>query len=194
MNTRSEQKEKRRQEILNIGLDLFIRKGFAATKISDIAERANMSIGLLFHYFKSKEELYEELIQIGISGSKAILPDADTDPIAFFEATAKKVLDYAVNDPFTAKMFVLINQAEHGDGANESIMKHLQQDEETLASFAALIEEGQRNGTIRAGNAMALVVAFWAAIQGICEMIALNPDTPCPQSEWIVDILRRKES
>lgn len=68
ITTRNEQKEKRRQEILNSGLDLFIHKGFTATKISDIAKKAKMSVGLLFHYFKSKEHLYEELIKFAMSG------------------------------------------------------------------------------------------------------------------------------
>lgn len=55
MSTRDEQKEKRRKEILTAGLDLFIRKGYSATKIKDIAEHVGMSVGLLFHYFESKE-------------------------------------------------------------------------------------------------------------------------------------------
>ena len=49
METRKEQKEKRRQEILLAGLDLFVTKGYAATKITDIAKQAGMSTGLLFH-------------------------------------------------------------------------------------------------------------------------------------------------
>ena len=56
---RQEQKEARRQEILYVALDLFVKKGYAATKITDIAEKASMSVGLLFHYFESKEKLYE---------------------------------------------------------------------------------------------------------------------------------------
>ena len=68
MGIREEQREKRREEILAAGLDLFIRKGYVATKISDIAAQVGMSVGLLFHYFQSKENLYEELIKYGIQG------------------------------------------------------------------------------------------------------------------------------
>lgn len=193
MNKRQEQKERRRKEILAIGLDLFIRKGFVATKISDIAEQAGMSTGLMFHYFKSKEELYEELIRIGLSGSKAILPDEASEPLAYFSATARKVLDYAVNDPFVAKMFVLVNQAEFTNSTNITVQEHLRQDVETFTQFIKLIVNGQENGTIREGNPTALAIAFWAAVQGICEILALHPETPCPNSEWLVDILRRRD-
>jgi hypothetical protein len=37
---------------------------------------------------------------------------------------------------------------------------------------------------------MALAIAFWSAIQGVANALALNANAPCPQSEWIVDILR----
>ena len=43
METRKEQKEKRRQEIICAALELFVSKGYAATKVTDIAERVNMS-------------------------------------------------------------------------------------------------------------------------------------------------------
>ena len=69
METRKEQKERRRQEILQAGLELFVTRGYAATKIADIAKKVGMSTGLLFHYFESKEKLYEALVQMGLEGT-----------------------------------------------------------------------------------------------------------------------------
>src|SRR4051794_19108421 len=66
MNSRDAQREKRKEEILLCSLNIFIKKGFAATKIRDIASELKISTGLFFHYFKSKEEIYEELITIAI--------------------------------------------------------------------------------------------------------------------------------
>ncbi|WP_091547289.1 TetR/AcrR family transcriptional regulator [Alkaliphilus peptidifermentans] len=191
MSTRAEQKEKRRLEILKVSLDLFIRKGYAATKITDIAQEANMSVGLLFHYFPSKDKLYEELIRIGMSGPKMVMAEDQSDPLTFFESTAKNILHYAVSDPFVAKMFVLIRQAEYNDAIPENIKELLQLDD-TYTQSALLMEKGQQNKTIRQGNTTALTIAFWAAIQGVCEALALDPTTPCPESDWIVDIIRRK--
>ena len=51
---------------------------------------------------------------------------------------------------------------------------------------------GQREGTVRAGDPTALSIAFWAAIQGIAEELAVYPDMPCPEPEWIVDIVRKR--
>ena len=191
MSSRLEQKEKRRQDILMAGLELFIHKGFAATKISDIAAMVNMSVGLLFHYFKSKEHLYEELIKLGMSGPKTIMLNDKSDPLTFFETTASQIFEYASKDPLTAKMFVLMKQVQYNDSAPESV-KLILKDEDTIKQTSLLMEQGQRNGTIREGNPLALSLAYWAAVQGVCEELAINPDFPCPQSDWIVDIIRRK--
>jgi hypothetical protein len=56
-----------------------------------------------------------------------------------------------------------------------------------------LIQEGQQLGEIKEGNAQALSIALWCSIQGIAEEIAMNPNSPFPQADWIIDILRSKE-
>lgn len=191
MGIREEQKEKRRQEILFAGLKLFTRKGYTATKISDIAMLAGMSTGLMFHYFESKEKLYEELIKLGMSGPMSVMSVTYEEPITFFEESARMILDYIKSDPIVADMFVLMNQAFYNDAAPESV-KALLSGFDTFTPTAKLIEAGQKNKTIRDGDPRALAAAFWCAIQGIAEEIAIHPDTPCPDSTWIVDIIRRK--
>lgn len=193
MGVRDEQKEKRREEILMAGLDLFIRKGFTATTIKDIAGQVGMSVGLLFHYFKSKEELYEELIQYGISGPMGTMAGTDMEPLAFFETTAELIMQYIQAEPFAAKMFVLMSRAFYNEAVPPSV-KTLLQGFDIYTPTAALMRQGQLNGTIREGDSLALSIAYWSAIQGIAEQYALNPDYPCPESEWIADIIRRKKA
>lgn len=54
-------RQARRGEIFRAAGHVFAKKGFAATKIADIAAEASLSHGLLYHYFRSKEEVYEAL-------------------------------------------------------------------------------------------------------------------------------------
>lgn len=192
MGIREEQKEKRREEILTAGLDLFIRKGYSATKIKDIAERADMSVGLLFHYFNSKEKLYEELITRGISGPMNIMMLSNQEPLEFFRLAAEQIFRYIQEEHDVAKMFVLMSQAHYNDAAPQSI-KDLLRGFDIYTPTKELIKKGQANGTIREGDSYALSIAYWCAIQGIAEQLALNPNTPCPESEWVVDILRRSQ-
>jgi len=191
MGVREDQKEKRRNEILSAGLDLFIRKGYAATKINDIAEQVGMSVGLLFHYFESKEKLYEELITLGIAGPMSIMDSSGMEPLEFFERTAEKIFYYIQTGSFSAKMFVLMSQAFYNEAAPQSIRDMLQ-GFDIYTPTTALIQKGQANGTIREGDPYALAIAYWCAIQGIAEQMAQTPDAPCPESNWIVDMIRRK--
>jgi len=64
---------------------------------------------------------------------------------------------------------------------------------DVIVKSISLIEEGQRQGIIRGGNPIALALAFWLSIQANVEMIVLNPDTPYPESNWFVDILRASD-
>ncbi len=121
MNVRNEQRKKRKQEILAAALDLFIRRGYAATKISDIAQSVGMSVGLLFHYFESKEKLYESLVRYGISGPMSTMGFTGDEPLRFFEETAEKIIHSIHEQPFIAKMFVLMNRAFYNDAAPQSV-------------------------------------------------------------------------
>lgn len=193
MGVRNEQKEKRRNEILTAGLDLFIRKGYASTKISDIAQRVGMSAGLLFHYFESKEKLYEELVKYGISGPMSVIAPTDKEPLVFFEDAAKMIFQIIKTQPFTAKMFVLMSQAFYNEAAPQSV-KDMLRDFDIYTPTSRLIQKGQANGTIREGDPFALSLAYWCAIQGIAEQMALNPDFTCPESDWIIGIIRRRST
>ena len=190
MTARSDQKEIRRKQILSAALDLLIQKGFAGTKITDIADAVGMSVGLLFHYFDSKERIYEELVQTGFARSQSIMSAKRGEPLAFFESTAELILDRAASDPFTAKMFVLMSQAAGNDFLPQEIRDHLKRD--VIQKSAKIIRAGQSAGTIRKGDPLALSLAFWGTIQGVCQIVAVNPDFPCPEANWVVDMLRNK--
>lgn len=55
--------EVRKQEILDAAIQVFARKGYDKTSISDIAAEANMSQGLCYRYFPSKEDIYNEAVE-----------------------------------------------------------------------------------------------------------------------------------
>jgi AcrR family transcriptional regulator len=59
-------KEARPAELMAAALDLFVEKGFAATRLDDVAARAGVSKGTLYLYFSSKEDLFKAVIRSGI--------------------------------------------------------------------------------------------------------------------------------
>ena len=53
----------RRQELLDAAVQVFARKGFRAARVGDIAEHAGVAHGLLYHYFRSKDEVLETIFR-----------------------------------------------------------------------------------------------------------------------------------
>ncbi len=66
------------EQILISALNLFCEKGYYSTSIDDIAQQAQISKGLIYHYFKSKEEMLAELVEIRIHDVLVVMNAAST--------------------------------------------------------------------------------------------------------------------
>lgn len=73
------EKEQRREDILNAAEEIFFEKGLALATMDEIAERAELSKGTLYLYYKSKEDLY---LAVGLRGGEILYQK-------FLEATPK---------------------------------------------------------------------------------------------------------
>lgn len=193
MENRKEQKERRRQEIMFAALELFVSKGYAATKVTDIAERVQMSAGLLFHYFESKEKLYETLVRMGLEGTAYPAEQKCDHAIEFFLRFTTQLFDYMRQQPVMAKMFVLMAEAQRSEGTPDHI-REIAMGVNTIEQFVPIIEWGQQEGTIRPGDPLVLSNAFWCSIQGIAERYATNREIDLPDADWVVDIVRRRQA
>lgn len=63
---RRRRKEARPAELTHAALDLFVEKGYAATRLEDVAARAGVSKGTLYLYFESKEALFKAVVREGL--------------------------------------------------------------------------------------------------------------------------------
>lgn len=54
----------KRDEILNAALELFLKNGYEATSIRMILERVNGEVGMFYHYFNSKEEVFDKAVEL----------------------------------------------------------------------------------------------------------------------------------
>jgi AcrR family transcriptional regulator len=64
---RQRRKEARPQELLAAALELFVEKGFAATRTEEVAQHAGVSKGTLYLYYPSKEELFKAVVRQNLS-------------------------------------------------------------------------------------------------------------------------------
>lgn len=77
-------KDARPEELTAAALELFVERGFAATRLDDVAKRAGVSKGTLYLYFDSKEALFKAVIQGGVlpvlEAGEALLDEFPDDP------------------------------------------------------------------------------------------------------------------
>ena len=89
---RARRKEERPGELLAAALDLFVEKGFAATRAEEVAARAGVSKGTLFLYYKSKEELFKAVVRENISNRF----HEWTNEFESYEGSTTELLRYAM--------------------------------------------------------------------------------------------------
>ncbi|HEY8905147.1 MAG TPA: TetR/AcrR family transcriptional regulator [Rhodoferax sp.] len=85
---RARRKDARPGELLAAALDLFVEKGYAATRVEEVATRAGVSKGTLFLYFSSKEELFKSVVREHISGHFATW----SEEIEQFDGSSREML------------------------------------------------------------------------------------------------------
>lgn len=90
---RERRKEARPGELLEAALDLFVEKGFAATRVEEVAARAGVSKGTLFLYFPSKDELFKAVVRESIAGRLVEW----TNDFEAFQGSSCDMLGYCMN-------------------------------------------------------------------------------------------------
>lgn len=89
---RERRKEARPGELLAAALTLFVEKGYAATRVEEVARLAGVSKGTLFLYFTSKEELFKAVVRENIVGRFAEW----TQELEDYQGTSDELLRYAM--------------------------------------------------------------------------------------------------
>jgi len=191
MGLRNEQKEYRRLQILQIALELFIKKGFFGASTREISKIAGISSGLMFHYFASKEALYEALIERACT-IMVLEYTEDCSPIHVFEQKLNQALQLLSEYPEAAKTFLFMSTAPYNAANISAKAAEMLAQHDIIRQSIPIIKKGQALGEIRMGNPHALSIAFWCAIQGIAEQIAFDSDNPIPDADWIIDIMKNK--
>jgi AcrR family transcriptional regulator len=89
---RERRKEARPGELLDAALALFVERGFAATRVEEVAARAGVSKGTLFLYFPSKEDLFKAVIRENIA---SLFPTWNEE-FNSFQGSSADMLRYAM--------------------------------------------------------------------------------------------------
>ncbi len=83
--------EDKRQRILTVAISEFARKGLVAANINDIAKKAGISIGSLYNYFASKDDLYMAIADEGLTILEKLISSIDLSTGDLFDKIEKLV-------------------------------------------------------------------------------------------------------
>jgi AcrR family transcriptional regulator len=159
-----------REKILAAGLRLFSYKGLAATSIQDIASQAGISVGLMYHYYKSKEELFSELVETAIglaADSTQARFETDQSPAEKIKGFSSEVIgDIAASDWMSQVYLLMIHYMLVVDSP-EKASEIRQKGFAPLENLKRMIIEGQQRDEVRPGDPMEMATLYFAAIQGL---------------------------
>jgi AcrR family transcriptional regulator len=93
--SRAQRSAERRDAILAAALDEFADRGFAATRLDDVARRADVAKGTIYLHFADKEALFEELIRMELSPVVAALENVSHADIPFRAVTGQLIEVFA---------------------------------------------------------------------------------------------------
>jgi TetR/AcrR family fatty acid metabolism transcriptional regulator len=155
----------RRRQILDAGIRVFARQGFHACRVSDIADEAGVAYGLVYHYFKSKDQVMNELFVERWSLLLAAIDEVDgTDASGRhkLDVVARFIIDSYRHDPELMKVIIV----EVTRAANSFGRTHLPEISQAYESIAKIVADAQKSGEFRSDiDPMFASMWFYGAIE-----------------------------
>jgi len=186
-------KDERRGRILSVALGLFATKGLTATKITDIASALGISQGLVYHYFRSKEEIFVELIRYAferMNEACRYLESLDLPPLEKIRMAITELLKGIEKNEDTPLYHLLIALATASD-AIPAQAKDLIKNENMLSYdvITRIIIKGQKEGAIKKHDPKDMALVFWTTIKGLAiHKAAHGRKYKTPDPEILMDI------
>jgi TetR/AcrR family transcriptional regulator, fatty acid metabolism regulator protein len=165
LTDRSPGQEDKRRLILDAAVRVFARKGYHASRVGDIAEEAGVAHGLLYHYFRSKEELLETIFrETWRDVLDAVRAVEETDETARdrLGGVAKILLRAWRRDPDLVR--VLVREVTRGS----HLQRRIDEIDQAFAGLERIIAQGQEDGEFRADlDARMISYVFYGAVEEI---------------------------
>jgi len=180
-------KEARPKELLASAIELFVERGFASTRLEDVARRAGVSKGTLYLYYANKEDLFKAVVR------QTILPmidDAETS-VAEFDGHSAELLRHVILSWWVrigATKASGISKLILAEADNFPELARFYQEEvmtRRMRMISNMLERGIRRGEFRAIDvpqtaqvliAPLLMLSTWKHTIAPCERCDLQPE------------------
>jgi AcrR family transcriptional regulator len=170
----------KRRLILDAAVRVFARQGFNGCRVSDIADEAGVAYGLVYHYFRSKDEVLDTLFLERWNVLLDVIRELDARDIPAREklhAITSFIVDSYRHDPDLMKVIIV----EVTRAANSFGRTHLAKIREAYELIGAIVDGAQRRGEFKTTVTPEFAaMAFYGAIEQVL-------------TGWIFDVLPRAD-
>ena len=154
-------REDMRARILRESAIYFAKNGFGNTKIGDLAKYIGIGQGTMYMYFKSKEELFEEIRQTAdnkdeLKKMKLLVKLPIPAKLKIEKISEEMEKQLRTNEDYAVKItiFSQLMLEQHKDFSSNEFYKEL----------VKVIKQGQKEGTVVAGDPMYLADLYWGNV------------------------------
>lgn len=169
--------DQRRAQMLRAALEVIADRGFADTRISDIAERIGISPALVIYYFKTKDQLLTEAIRYyeenWYAEGRRRMEDLPTAARRLEEFVAMYLLPENNPDADGSGLLWLDFWVQAARNADVASVRS-KSDERWRTVIVSLVQEGQRSGEFADVDAPAFAILLSALLDGLTVQIALK--------------------
>jgi len=166
-------KKEKEEAILEAALKIIKQKGFHRARMSDIAVEAGISYGLVYHYFKNKDDLFEAILNRWWDGLFKLMRDiheAQYDVQEKLKHIIHYFLDTYQSNPELVNIFI----TEISRSTTNLTADRLEYFKKFMSLTEAVIAEGQQNRTLRTDfRARYLTYIFLGALEAFLSTMVL---------------------
>jgi len=164
-------RDAKRELILTTALNQFSLKGYYSTRIQDIAEAADISQGLMYYYYPSKEAIYIDLVTDSVEKinetARYVREMSKTfgEKIMYALRILFKTIETSYRFRQTCRMIAQATyQADISDEAQVQLDKKR---DISYRIMAEIFRKGQIEGSVVDGDPMELSILFWTSVNGL---------------------------
>ncbi|MEA2045906.1 MAG: TetR/AcrR family transcriptional regulator [Euryarchaeota archaeon] len=165
--------KKRRKQILGAALSVFSKKGFARTGMDEIALRAKLAKGTIYHYFKSKEALFLSVIDEGMENLEGLMLNTikkENDPVKKIEEAIRTYLLFFQKN----KDLIGVLTHERSEFRRRVKQKYLEHCYEHINKMEEIFRQGIRQGLLKKVDVRSAVAMLADIVNASIYMWALE--------------------
>ncbi len=158
MAARADRQADRRRQILDAAVKVFARSGFHTSRVGDIAEEAGIAYGLVYHYFKSKEELLETIFRDTWTQMLARVREVESSGVPASEQVRQVtalLLRTWRRDPDLVR--VLVREVTR----SPQVQQEIEEITQAMQALEGIIQRGQEGGEFRTELDPKLAAVVW---------------------------------